>query len=121
MTDFASDPLVVFDFGPSGSAVAEGAIGVTKESVYQAETGFGWQPEEGDEFEMLLGDSGLSEPALTQDFLETSGITFSVHVPDGFYRITTVIGDAKAGVVHTGVSLEGVLFLNASSAPGELL
>jgi hypothetical protein len=121
VTDFSENPVVIFDFGPADSPVADGAIGVTNDSLYTVDSGFGWIPETDDEFSVISDDPGLPEPDLSRDFVRTSGITFSVEVPEGFYEVITLIGDVDSEIVHTGVAIEGVLLLNESTPKGQML
>jgi hypothetical protein len=120
VTDFSKSPVVAFDFGPAGSPVAEGAIGVTADSLYTVDAGFGWIPEPGDQFDVFSSEPGLPEPDLSRDFVSTSGVTFSVEVPEGFYEITTLLGSVDTEIVHAGVAIEGVLLLNESAPEGQM-
>ena len=121
VNDFSKNPILVFDFGPADSPVAEGAVGVTDESLYTADEGFGWVPEAGDRFSVLSSDPGLPESDLSRDFVSTSGVTFSVEMPEGFYEVTTLVGSLDSEIVHTGVAIEGVLLFNESVSEGQIL
>lgn len=84
-----------FDFG--SEAIAPGYTQIKPDTVYTPERGFGFEPRG-----PIVGiDSGGADP-LTRDGITGEGpISFSMRVPEGNYRVTVTLGDAKAESITT--------------------
>jgi lysophospholipase L1-like esterase len=85
-----------FDFG--AGAAAEGYTAVRSDMTYSRERGFGFEPG------AILQDVDRGgADALKGDFVTTSSplFKFSVAVPEGNYRVTVILGDAKEASLTT--------------------
>jgi lysophospholipase L1-like esterase len=103
-----------FDFGPGN--VAPGYTQVLPDMSYSAERGFGFEP--GGKPDAV--DRGGSD-ALTSDLITSSGpFLFSVAVPEGNYRVTVTLGDAKAESVTTiKAELRRLMVERVATKPGD--
>ncbi|RMI40547.1 GDSL-type esterase/lipase family protein [Streptomyces triticirhizae] len=92
------------DFGPAGSPVAEGYLGVGPESGYPGEQGVGFA--EG-AAPAGAADRGPATDALSRDFVLGAGGEYrlAVDVPNGTYAVSATVGD-PAGPSRTGFALE---------------
>ena len=82
--DFPRDPSVrAFDFGPAGSPVILGTVGVTNESIYTDDSGFGWVSKAG--LNPIRRDRIAD--SFINDWISTPNNTFSVKLPDGKYHL----------------------------------
>jgi lysophospholipase L1-like esterase len=94
-----------YDFGPAEGPVADGFAGVTPETSYTAERGYGFTAATG-----LTAtdrpDSGMD--AMARDFVSYPAGTyaFAADVPNGTYAVTAYVGDAsefsRSGFVFEG-------------------
>ncbi|WP_156759031.1 fibronectin type III domain-containing protein [Microbacterium karelineae] len=93
-----------YDFGPVGSVVADGFEEVTRETIYDAERGFGIV----DASEMIDRDRGSELGDVERDFVAYFGgsYDFVVDVPNGDYSASVTVGDLL-GTVRTNVEIEG--------------
>lgn len=81
------DDVWAFDFGPPSQSVMLGWIGVSNETGYTADQGYGWGPQGGKPWDGAARDTTFGT-ALLQDFCEAGGHNFRVDVPPGEYRVT---------------------------------
>jgi len=95
----------LFDFGTSGSPVADGYTQVLKTTSYSAGTGFGWI--DGSVDSRDRGSSAGND--LERDFNFLGFATFAVDVPvAGDYEVTITLGDGLGYVRdQMGIFLEG--------------
>ena len=92
-------PALRYDFGSGDTA--EGYIAVSADTVYTAERGYGFEP--GGTIQAIDRDRG---DALKSDFVTSDEPFFySVKLPEGNYRVTMTLGDAK-GASNTTVKAE---------------
>jgi large repetitive protein len=93
-----------FDFGPAGSPVAEGYVGIYLDTLYTAEQGYGIKDNTG----MITRDRGTSGTDVTRDWLGyfNVGWEFLVDLPNGAYAVKLYIGDLS-GTGRTDVTVEG--------------
>ncbi len=112
------DPRVVlrYDFGVSGSPVADGYTRVTTSDRYTTAAGYGWLDGRVEE-----RDRGTSSGAgaLTRDFHQTRNATFGVDLTPGTYNVAVTLGDATYAHDRVGVSLEGTQVDEVSSTAGD--
>jgi len=102
-------PLRAFDFGPAGSPVRTGFVGVTHDDVYRADRGYGWRSTEGlrsfsrpaeREWKMSTYYGRKIPPPvylidLDQDFVAgRSAAEFVIDVPAGDYVVWMLAGVA---------------------------
>ena len=92
-----------FDFGTSGSPVADGYTQVTPETGYTDALGYGW------ESGMIHARDRRSGSDLDRDFNFTKEGAFAVAVPNGTYEVDVTLGD-RGAYWHdrVGVYLEGI-------------
>ncbi|WP_221583675.1 fibronectin type III domain-containing protein [Microbacterium sp. G2-8] len=104
-----------YDFGPVGSVVADGYDEVTRETIYDAERGFGIV----DSSDMIDRDRGADLDDVARDFVAFFGgeYEFVVDVPNGEYSAAAVVGDLL-GTVRTNVAIEGRDFGGLSASRG---
>ncbi len=86
-----------FDFGPSGSPVAKGYVGVPS-VAYSSIRGYGWATLTG----LSTVTTGIGN-ALETDFATAHDDTFKVNLPNGTYDIQPTLGDALAE--HANIDL----------------
>ncbi len=121
--DFPRDETVrAFAFGPVGAPVVLGARGVTPETKYSDETGFGWT---------TAGFSRSERRARPPDTLLGSWIgclnaTFSMKVPDGTYHVWLMwedpgLWDFYQNYTHRSVSQNGKTLLEETMNGKEFL
>jgi large repetitive protein len=93
-----------YDFGPAGSPVAPGYIGVNLGTLYTPALGYGIKNNAG----MITRDRGSAGTELTRDWLGyfNTGWEFMVDLPNGAYAVKLYIGDLS-GTARTDVSVEG--------------
>ncbi len=93
-----------YDFGPVGSAVAEGYNEVTRNTIYTPERGYGITDSTG----MIDRDRGSATDALRRDFVAYFGQSyeFKVDLPNGYYSVKTYTGD-WIGSTRTNIVIEG--------------
>ncbi|MTE23576.1 fibronectin type III domain-containing protein [Microbacterium sp. ZXX196] len=93
-----------YDFGPVGSVVAEGFDEVTRDTIYDEETGFGLVDASG----MIDRDRGSDLDDVARDFVAEFGgeYEFVTDVPNGEYSAAVTVGDLL-GTVRTNVEMEG--------------
>jgi lysophospholipase L1-like esterase len=105
-----------FDFGSGG--VADGFKKVTPETVYSKVLGYGFEP--GGSIEAV--DRGGSD-ALKADFCTSEKpFYFSVAVPEGNYKVTLTLGDARqASNVTVKAELRRLALEKVHTAPGEFI
>ena len=114
-----------FDFGTADSAVADGYIQVTPQTVYNEQTGYGWLNDE--RIIVTASDDQTSDPVTSdwvtgntvqdgQDIIEPANPedgdyihfvhpTFVVDVPNGIYAVKTVQGDSHSST-NSGAIVE---------------
>lgn len=80
-----------FDFGPG--KVQPGYIQIKADSVYNNETGYGFEPQR---LPTLSIDNGTDDPLRGDGLSSDQPFSFSVAEPEGNYRVTVIMGDAKA-------------------------
>ena len=91
----AGSPSRKFDFGPG--KVAAGYTRVVERDAYTKERGYGFEPGRS----VTCIDRG-GRDALRGDFCTgEGGFFFSVAVPEGNYRVTVTLGDARGESVNT--------------------
>lgn len=108
-----------FDFG--SGPVAAGYQGVTSETRYDAQTGFGFEGEAKISAQDHPGKDPKTADALRRDCVVADGpFSFSVAVPEGFYDVTVVLGDARAAAT-TSVKAEArrLMLLNVQTEAGQ--
>ncbi|TDC61078.1 GDSL-type esterase/lipase family protein [Streptomyces hainanensis] len=93
-----------YDFGPADSPVAEGFVGVSPETLYTAERGYGFT----DATNLISRDRGPGTDDLGRDFVAyfDGRYEFRTDVPNGTYAATAYVGDA-AGSSRSGFVFEG--------------
>ena len=104
-----------FDFG--SGATAPGYTQVLPSMAYSAERGFGFEPV-GTPPQAV--DRGGGDP-LTSDFVTSeTPFLFSAAVPEGNYRVTVTLGDAKeASVTTIKAELRRLMVERVATQPGE--
>jgi lysophospholipase L1-like esterase len=87
---FAQPPASYkFDFG-TGPA-AKGYTAVSPSMLYNAQAGFGWEPNAA-----ITGVKRAGRDELKNDLVEsTTPFSFSVNVPEGNYNVKVILGDAE--------------------------
>jgi len=90
-----SQPKLKFDFGPG--KVAPGYTQVVKDTIYDKNSGFGFEP--GGEISCVArgGRDALRSDLCTSD----KPFYFSVALPEGNYSVTVTLGDSDSGTVTT--------------------
>ncbi|WP_110589591.1 fibronectin type III domain-containing protein [Microbacterium suaedae] len=104
-----------YDFGPVGSVVADGFDEVTRETIYDADRGYGIV----DASEMIDRDRGSDLDDVARDFVAYFGgeYDFVVDVPNGEYSASVTVGDLL-GTVRTNVEIEGRDYGGVSARQG---
>ena len=118
----AADERYRFDFGPVGSDVQEGYLGVTRDSAYSTPHGYGFTklPSEAetitetdtvfDTNRMQLWrviDGMVDLDARTRDYVAGNSFDFRVDLPDGVYDVVATVGHRTA-LHHLRVLANGV-------------
>ncbi|WP_405372335.1 MULTISPECIES: GDSL-type esterase/lipase family protein [unclassified Microbacterium] len=108
--------VVAFDFGPG--AVADGAIGVTAATTFDAEWGYGFSTApSADPADVDRG----GDDAVRSDFVAAQGGTFEIELGAGDYSVAIVAGDAE-GATDISVTAEGMAKVQPTTkAAGEYL
>jgi lysophospholipase L1-like esterase len=103
-----------FDFG-SGSTSA-GYTPVAPTNVYSREIGWGFETNS-----LITAVDRGGDDALQSDFCtSTHGFYFSAAVPEGNYRVTVALGDAKGASTNTiKAELRRLMIENVTTRPGE--
>jgi lysophospholipase L1-like esterase len=103
-----------FDFG-SGSTSA-GYTPVAPTNVYSREIGWGFEPNS-----LITAVDRGGDDALQSDFCTSAhGFYFSAAVPEGNYRVTVTLGDAKGASTNTiKAELRRLMIENVTTRPGE--
>ncbi|MFQ6097144.1 MAG: hypothetical protein ACE5O2_05395 [Armatimonadota bacterium] len=78
-----------FDFGPPSQPVMLGWTGVSQQTAYSAQQGYGWGPQGGTPWDGAARDTTFGT-MLTQDFCEAGGYNFRVDVPPGAYDVLVI-------------------------------
>ena len=106
-----------FDFGTTGSPIANGYTRVAHNTTYSAGLGHGWTSGSIDSRDRgsYYGDD------LERDFNHTALGTFVVDVPAGpaIYTVTVTLGDGLALRDDMGIILEGALVDSVTAAAGQ--
>jgi lysophospholipase L1-like esterase len=103
------NPIWKFDFG--GDASSPGYMRVAPASVYEDETGYGYEPGA----QVALGDNGKTTTS-NQPF------TFSVRVPEGNYNVKLTFGDSSMATTATVKAESGRLMLeHVNAGTGEVV
>ena len=94
-----------YDFGPSGSPVAEGYTEINRNILYTKERGYGLVVHEG---ALADRDRGGATDALRRDFIINFGGVYELKVdlPNGTYAVKSYTGD-WIGSTRTNVNIEG--------------
>ncbi len=104
-----------FDFG--SGPVANGYRAVKPETLYSAESGFGFEANA-----QLMAFNGEGGDALKRDGISSNApFFFSAAVPEGFYDVTVILGNST-GVSDTTVKAEArrLMLQNIQTAVGKL-
>ena len=96
--------LYKYDFGPVGSPVAAGYTGVTLNTLYTPQLGYGIKSSAG----MITRDRGTGGNDLVRDWLGyfNVGWEFMVDLPNGTYAVKVYVGDLL-GSAKTSVNIDG--------------
>ncbi|MCM8818033.1 MAG: DUF6067 family protein [Candidatus Omnitrophica bacterium] len=89
---FSQERIYKFDFGPDGSEVMDGFLGIFPGTKFTSETGYGWINKETN-----LGFDRKLPDALGRDFIIGSNAIFKINLPDGKYKIWILFGDSNYG------------------------
>jgi len=88
-----AEQVYKFDFGPEDSPVFNGFVGVSKNTLYTVEKGYGWSnpadAEEREDFDRQNYDD------LCRDLVAVKSSKFKVDVPNGEYIVTVWLGDLQ--------------------------
>jgi lysophospholipase L1-like esterase len=105
-----------FDFGPG--SLSAGYTPVTQTNFYTREIGWGFETNSS----ISAIDHG-GDDALRSDFCtSTNGFYFSAAVPEGNYRVTVTLGDAKGASTNTiKAELRRLMIENIVTKPGEFM
>jgi len=87
------DDLYKFDFGPENQIVMDGFTGITPETKFTEEKGYGWVIGK----DKILGIDRKKPDPLGCDFVIGKEATFRIKVPNGAYKIWILFGDSTAG------------------------
>lgn len=82
-----------FDFGPPSQPVMLGWTGVSHQSAYDPQVGYGWFPANACPWNGAARDTTFG-PMLTQDFCEAGGYRFRIDVPPGEYDVLVIYENA---------------------------
>ncbi len=106
-----TDGIWLFDFGSTGSPVAEGYQRVAQNTLYSAGGGFGLDRA------VAYRDRGAGGD-LQRDFTVGSSYTFSVNLPNGEYEVTVLSGDDIAAN-RSAISFNGGDAVDLTAGRGE--
>ncbi len=81
--------VYAFDFGPPSQPTMLAWTGVSHESAYEPEVGYGWGPRGGTPWDGADRDTTFGT-MLTRDFCEAGGYSFTVDVPAGEYEVLVI-------------------------------
>jgi hypothetical protein len=110
-------PVKSFDFGPPGSPVAAGSVGVGLD-LYTPARGYGWAGVEG----LGVLDEGMPADPATRDLIYGRDGTFLVDLPNGTYTVTATIGHASFSHDDISIWAQGILVADGlKTAAGEFL
>jgi PKD repeat protein len=105
-----------FEFGPHGSPVVPGYIGVSA-VAYSSSPGYGWQDPT-----VVDGMIRQTSPSLTSTFARSKDATFLVDVPNGTYDVTPTLGDSAYEHDNVSISAQGQLLASGlSTKAGQFL
>lgn len=95
--------LYRFDFGHVDSPVGSGYTQITSLSRFDSDRGYGWQGKNIGYRDRIDADD------LQRDFnfVSSGGMTFSVNLPNGTYRVSVLVGDRSYAQGNMSVALEG--------------
>lgn len=110
----ADDIDLSFDFGPAGSPVAEGWVGIDPSMMYSEEPGYGFTIPPKD-----AKDRGGDDP-MRGDFVNSTPYEFVIDVPEGVYDITAWMGDINDSGNTTNLEIEGTLYPGPSTPGGQI-
>ncbi|CAN7308088.1 cadherin-like beta sandwich domain-containing protein [Paenibacillus sp. LjRoot153] len=103
----------LFDFGPSPVETGYTGVSCNATSLYNADMGYGWASVSG-----LDGrDRGAPTDSLRRDFCVGNAYSFKVDLPNGFYKVRAIAGDATSGLSGMKILTEGQT-VNLSAALG---
>ncbi len=106
-----------FEFG-SGTKVKDGYTAITPASAYSKEAGYGFEP--GSTAQVV--DNGGKDPFKASNLTSDKPFYFSVDVPEGNYKVTVTLGDAKQAAITTVRAESRRLMLEkVETKPGELV
>lgn len=101
-----------FDFGTTGSAVAEDYTQVASSDSYDVASGFGW-------YSGVVYSLERGGDPLTRDVNYTTDAIFVADVANGEYDIVVTMGELLIGHDQMGVFLEGVQVDSVTTAGGQ--
>jgi lysophospholipase L1-like esterase len=105
-----------FDFGPEGEP-ASGYVKVTDKSVYHADVGYGFASTD-----QVTAKAREVGQGIERDFCIPFHSEFLVDVPDGYYRVSIVAGDAMLPTAMTLRAAKRQIFLyNRTTVPGQFI
>ena len=107
------EPLGRYDFGTATSPVESDYTRVTHTTAYSGALGYGWTAGAVDSRDRGTGT------ALTRDFCFSADATLEVDLAAGTYEVAVTLGDMKYGHDRMGVTLEGTLVDDVTTAKGE--
>ena len=93
----------VFDFGPAGSPVAPGAIGVSESLAYDPQAGYGWLLE-GGEPALSSADRGWPDPMESDAISGTQPARFRIDLPGGAYKVRLNVARGDGSYIFAGIS-----------------
>jgi hypothetical protein len=102
-----------FDFGPPGATPAWDYAGVSLQG-YTAQRGYGWASAQG----MGYQNQQTGKP-VTTDFVTGTNNTFLVDLPNGYYDLTPILGDARAAHAVSLWAQGSPLASNLTTAAGQ--
>lgn len=105
------DGIRLFDFGSTGSPLAQGYERVAQNTLYSSGAGFGLD-------RVVSYRDREQDGDLQRDFTVGSGYTFSVDLPNGVYDVTVTSGDAIASN-KSRISFNGGAFVDLDAGSGE--
>ena len=95
-----------FDFGTASSPVGSGYNRVTSATGYSSSLGHGWATGGS----RASYDTGVSSEPVNRDYVYTTGSTFLVDLPAGWYDISVSLGDLSGATVdQQSIVMEGNL------------
>jgi hypothetical protein len=87
------EDIYKFDFGPEGQVIMNGFTGITPDTKFTEEKGYGWITEK----DKLYGIDRKKPEPLGCDFIISKEGNFRIKVPNGEYKIWILFGDSTAG------------------------